>query len=474
MIRSNRGTARTELWGLGASELAAAIGERRASSREAVQAYLDRIEAINPRVNAVVRVLADEALQAADEADRRLAAGDAVGPLHGVPLTIKENVDVAGLPTTNGVLTMAEAVAPVDAPQVAHLRAAGAIPLGRTNMPDFASRWHTDNALHGATRNPWDAARTPGGSSGGEAAALASGMTPLGVGTDIAGSLRWPAQCCGICSLKTTPGRIPRASSIEPVDPPVSAQLMDVQGPLARHVADLRLALEIMSQASARDPCYVPAPLIGEAPAAPVRVAVVRDPGGQTSSPQVAGGVRRAAAALAAAGYAVEEIEPPDVALAAETWVSLLGADFRLMWQSMSPLVSPDAHQFLGTFMRTWPDLDQAALSQAFVTRHSIGRAWAAFQEEHPLIVAPIATEPPFPVGADLTEVGIQAIVASMGMALAVSLLGVPAAAVPTGEADGLPQVVEVIGPRYREDLCLAAAEAIEQACGVIAPIDPR
>jgi amidase len=467
-------TTGTELWRLGAGELAAAIRERRASSREVVEAHLGRIEEVNPRVNAVTTVLAEEALRSADDADRRLAAGDEVGPLHGVPLTIKENIDLAGHPTTQGVVAMAQAVAPVDAPHIAHLRAAGAIPLARTNLPDFALRWHSDNALYGATRNPWDASRTPGGSSGGEGAALATGMTALGVGNDLGGSLRWPAQCNGISSLKPTFGRIPHASAIEPVDGPVSIQLMAVQGPMARRVADLRLALGIMSQPSARDPWYVPAPLAGEQPPAPVRVAVVADPAGLGTSPQVAGGVRRAAEALAAAGYAVEEVEPPDVALAAETWMNLLGHDLRFMWQLMSPLVSEDANHFMSTLLSTQPEIDAMAYMQTFITRQAIGRAWSEFQAEHPLIVAPIATQPPFLVGADLEEEGIRTISASMAMVVAVNLLGVPAVSLPVGVADGLPQVVQVIGPRFREDLCLTAAGAIEEACGVLTPIDPR
>jgi amidase len=467
-------TAGTELWGLGASELAEAIRERRASSRETVEAHLARIAAVNVHVNAVTVVLGDEALRAADEADRRLAAGEPAGPLHGVPFTVKENVDLAGSASTFGVRALSEAVPDVDAPQVGHLRAAGAIPIARTNLPDFGLRWHTDNALRGATRNPWDASRTPGGSSGGEAAALATGMTPLGVGNDLGGSLRWPAQCNGICSIKPSLGRVPQASVIEPVDPPISIQLMAVQGPMARHVADLRTALAAMSASSDRDPWYVPAPLAGEALAAPVRVAVVTDPAGQGTSPEVASGVREAADALAAAGYAVEEVEPPDVGLAADAWLVMLGADVRFLWQMMSPLVSEDSNRFMSILMEEqMPDPDPAATLQSFITRVAVARAWAAFLREHPLVLAPVSTEPPFPVGADLTPEGVAAIVRSMRMVVAVNLLGLPAVALPTGLADGLPQGVQVIGPRFREDVCLDAAEVIEEACGIPTPIDP-
>ena len=202
----------SELWRKSALELAAMVRGREVISREVVQAHLDRVEAVNPHVNAIVRLLPGQALAAADEAGRVVADGARLGPLHGVPVTVKENIDLAGTPTTQGVPALAEAVAPVDAPPVERLRAAGAIPFGRTNLPDFALRVHTDSALHGLTHNPWDPQRTPGGSSGGEAAALASGMSPLGLGTDLGGSLRNPAHCCGVASMKPSTGAVPAAT----------------------------------------------------------------------------------------------------------------------------------------------------------------------------------------------------------------------------------------------------------------------
>src|SRR5918911_3505773 len=216
------------------------------------------------------------ARRAAERAEAQLAAGQAVGPLHGVPFTVKENVDVAGTATTHGVAAFAGNVAPADAPAVAHLRAAGAIPVGRTNMGELALRWHTHSALGGATRNPHDAALTPGGSSGGDAVAVATGMVTLGVGNDLGGSLRFPAQCCGIVALRPSLGRVARASALPPEDMPVGNQLLNVDGPLALRVADLRLALEVMSAPSPRDPWHAPAPLSG--PPAPRRVTVFSPP----------------------------------------------------------------------------------------------------------------------------------------------------------------------------------------------------
>src|SRR6476660_2217140 len=244
----------SELWQLSASELAQRMARRQLSSVEAVDAHLARIDEVNPALNALVRVLADEARAGAILADKRLAAGESVGPLHGVPFTVKENIDMAGLPTTWGVPALAKAVAPVDAPVVERMRAAGAIPIARTNLPDMALRVHTDSSLHGLTRNPWHPGRTAGGSSGGEPAALATGMSPIGLGNDIGGSLRNPASACGIASIRPSAGRVPDAGLIPNEDFLIAAQLMLVQGPMARRVADVRLALEVLMGAHPRDP----------------------------------------------------------------------------------------------------------------------------------------------------------------------------------------------------------------------------
>jgi amidase len=206
------GVTITDLWRMSATDLAEAIRSKHISSAEVVEAHLRRIEAVNPSVNAVTVVLSEQASQAAKVADRAVASGGELPPLHGVPFTVKENIDLAGTPTSHGVKALAGAYPGLDAPNVERVRAAGAIPIGRTNCPDLGIRWHTNSELRGATVSPWDRSRTPGGSSGGEAAALATGMTPLGLGNDLGGSLRWPAQCCGISSLKPT--RLPRYCAV--------------------------------------------------------------------------------------------------------------------------------------------------------------------------------------------------------------------------------------------------------------------
>jgi amidase len=284
----------TDLWRMSATELADAIRSRQASSQEVVEAHLRRIEAVNPAVNAVTVVLGEQALKAAKAADRVVAGGGDLPRLHGVPVTVKENIDVAGAPTTLGLKALAAAYPRRDAPVVERLKAAGAIPIGRTNLATFTVRWHCDSELYGATRNPWDRSRTPGASSGGDAAALATGMTALGIGSDGLGSLRWPAQCCGVSTLKPTLGRIPDATTAGPDLAAIGVQLTAVVGPMARRVADLQAAFEVTAGPTWRDPWTVPAPLRGPGPAKPVRVALVADPAGQGTAQQVQDGVRKA------------------------------------------------------------------------------------------------------------------------------------------------------------------------------------
>jgi amidase len=461
----------SELWELGALELGGSIRNGTVSSRELVEAHLARIGTVNPALNAVTVTLEDEALAAADSADAAIARGEPTGPLHGVPFTVKENIDLVASATTQGVTALADMVPPLDAPAVGHLRAAGAIPIARTNMLDIELRWHTDNELRGPTRNPWDPARTPGGSSGGEAAALATGMTPLGVGSDLGGSVRWPAACCGTMAVRPTLGRVPAATSLEPADAPLTMQLMAVQGPMARGALDLRVALEIMSRPSDRDPWYTPVPVAGRTLPNPIRIAASTT----ACAPAVAGGVRRVANALADAGYAVEDVTLPAVAEASEVWLKLVLAEIRTLWPLFEPIIGDDARRFLADGLTLSPPLDQAAYGAAFMSREGIARTWSQFQADYPLALGPVATDLPFAVGADLDGPdAIDRIRRSLDLTLLCNSIGLPAVALPAGIEDGLPIGVQLIGPRYREDICLTAAWELERALGPLTPIDPR
>jgi amidase len=464
-----------ELWALGALDLAVRIAAREVSSREVIGAHLARIEAVNPAVNAVTVTLADQAMAAAATADQAITAGHALGPLHGVPFTVKENIDVEGGATTAGVAAFRGNVAPADAAVVARMRAAGAIPVARTNLPDFALRFHTDNALHGATVNPWNPTLTPGGSSGGEAVALATGMSPLGLGNDMAGSLRMPAQCTGTCALKPSRGRVPWWNATDPAGPPLVVQLMAVNGPMARSVEDLRAALAVISGCDPRDPWSVPLPAGSAAHpgTGPRAVAVIAEPDGGPAHPDVVASVRRAADALAEAGYQVQEVNPPSIAAAFETWSQIVCSELHAMWPLMEALVSPRARAFLENWFARW-SVTHDRLVLAWIERLKMARAWTEFQVKYPLVLGPVSTQPPFEVGFDIRGPDETAETMRRHRLLTVAnLVGLPAVALPTGVVDGVPQGVQVIGPYLGDEPCLAAAMAIEQSLGTITPIDP-
>ena len=467
----------SEIWQLSATDLAQRIASRQISSAEAVDANLARINAVNPALNAVVQVLADEARASAVLADKKLAAGELAGPLHGVPFTVKENIDMAGLPTTWGVPALAKAVVPADAPVVERMRAAGGIAIGRTNLPDMALRVHTVSSLHGLTRNPWHPRRTAGGSSGGEAAALASGMSPIGLGNDIGGSLRNPANACGIASIRPSAGRIPDAGYVPAEDRLLAVQLMQVQGPMARRVADVRLGLRVLMGAHPRDPWSIEAPFEGPPLARPIRVAVLAEPPGGGIDPKVAAVVRRAGQALADAGFAVEEACPPRYEDAVNCWTRLILGDFGSVLGMLTPMMSAEATTFLNNFNEGVPPIaDVAAWSQLMIERDGIARAWSTFMADRPLVLSPTWTQLPFEHGFDsATPAGTAATKELMRPVVPANLLGLPSACVPAGrdEATGLPIGVLITGRRLREDLCLEAAEAIEARLGLATPIDP-
>jgi amidase len=300
-------------------------------------------------------------------------------------------------------------------------------------------------------------------------------MTPLGLGNDGLGSLRWPAQCCGICVLKPTLGRIPDATTSGPAEQPIGFQLTGVQGPMARRVADLRAAFAELAGPSWRDPWSVPAPLRGPEPAHPVRTALVLDPAGLGTANQVQEGLRKAGAALEDAGYALEEVEPPSIDLAGKTALAMLNTpEYRAGWELLAQVVPADTRRFVSEFYKVAGDPDPVTSLQSFMTRQALLRAWGEFQETFPLIVAPIYTDIPFIAGTDLDDGQVAQTIRGMRMAIAVNALGLPAVALPVGTLEGLPQAVQVIGPRYREDLCLDAASALEERLGILTPIDPR
>ena len=466
----------SDLWRLDAAELAHAIRTRRCSSREAVASCLARLHAVNPRLNAVVDVLEPSALASADAADRAVARGDSPGPLHGVPITVKINVDFAGRATSNGIVALRDNVAREHSPVVANLLRAGAVVIGRTNTPAFSMRWFTENDLHGRTLNPWHPSVTPGGSSGGASAAVAAGIGPIGHGNDFGGSVRYPAYCTGVYGLRPSFGRVPAFLPSAAEERPLTAQLMSVQGPLARSVRDLRLALAAMAAPDPRDPWWVPAPLDGPAPQRPIRVAWTVSAAGQPSVSPVADAVRRAAGWLAEAGYALEEVEPPDMAEAARLWDTLAqGESLHFLTDAIERMGDEGMRRAFRFMSARTPRLDAFGHMKALARRTTLIRRWQLFMQDYPLVLMPVSSEPPFPYGLDVADqAGMDRVLAAQAPMFMVPLLGLPAVSVPTAPVDGVPMGVQLVAPRFREDLLLAAADVIEARSPSPTPIDPR
>ncbi|MGV9322858.1 amidase [Streptomyces sp. NPDC003660] len=466
------------LWAMTAAAQAAAVRGGEVSALELVDSHLERIAEINPRVNAITQLMAERARTSAAHLDRRRAAGEDPGPLAGVPFTVKETTAVEGVPTTLGLARFRDLVAAADAPPVARLRAAGAVPVGHSNMPTLVlAGMHTRSELFGDTANPWDPSRTPGGSSGGDAVAVATGMAALGLGNDSGGSVRIPAAFCGVTGLKPTTGRFPADHRVlGPDDPGPASQMLVTDGPLARTVADLRLAYEALAGTDPRDPRAVPVPLYGEPLPGPVRVAVVTDPGGRGVHPTVRGALAAAADALREAGYDVREVaDVPRLDEALQAYGRITMTEFAPTWPAVRALLGDGADRYIRMAMEKTPPVSAAELTRLMGTWLGIRRSWAQFLDDYPLLLGPVFTEPPVEPGLESRdEAGRERVSDGMRLCTVTSFVGVPAVAVPTGTVDGLPCGVQVIARAFREDLCLAAAQEIEDRLGVLTPLDPR
>ena len=470
-----------DLWRWEAVELARAIRTRDISSREAVESSLARIEEVNPRINAIVDLMADEALQAADRADEAVRKGAALGPLHGVPATLKINVDVAGRPTTNGVVAFKDRIPTAESPPVIQWRNAGAIFVGRTNVPAFSTRYFTDNALHGRTLNPWDPGRTPGGSSGGAAAAVATGMGALAHGNDRAGSIRYPSYACGVYGLRPTLGRIATFEPGVPETLTIATQLANTQGPLARSIRDLRLGTAAMMERDPRDPWWVPVPLRDTVPR-PGRVALCSGIAEANVDPAVAAAVRQAGKWLEDTGYQVEEVAPPCLLEAGSLFFTLVVSENAVSrddragtTKAIEALADEPAKRARRSTVASIPALDYEGYVMALARRAALLRQWMLFFERYQFVLLPISWQRPFPVDEDQKgDAAMAALLKAQVPILAASTLGLPGLAVPAALADGVPVGAQLIGPRYGEEVLFAAGEAIGARSSVKTPIDPR
>jgi amidase len=463
-----------ELWRRDAVELAAAIRARRISAREALHAHLARLEQVNPRLNAVVDLMAEEARLAAEFCDAAVKRGDALGPLHGVPLTVKINVDFAGRPTTNGVVAFKDAIAPGDSPVIANWKKAGAVILGRTNTPAFSYRWFTENDLHGETVNPWGRHVTPGGSSGGASSAVASGISPISHGNDYGGSIRYPAYCTGIFGLRPSFGRVPAFRPSLREERPITGQLMAVQGPHARGVADLRLGLWSMAGGDPVDPWWVPAPQVGPPVPRPVRVARLPAPG---ASAEVKAALDAAARWLADAGYAVEDApaDAPSIDDAAANWRLLVGNEWRLLAAGdIEKHGDAKVRAVVRAMAEITPPADYAAYLKALAHRTWIVRTWNLFLARFPFLLCPVSDVPPLPPAADQGgRAAMETLMRVQRWQYGFNLVGLPGLAAPTGVDGRTPAGVQLVAGRFREDLLFDAAEVLEQRCGRLTPVEP-
>jgi Asp-tRNA(Asn)/Glu-tRNA(Gln) amidotransferase A subunit family amidase len=447
---------------------AEAVRRGEVTSEELVADALARIEAHDPDVNAFTVVLADEARAAARDADARRAAGQALPSLHGVPVSVKDHIWMAGQPATNGSRALADFVPDVDAVPVARLRAAGAVVVGKTNNPEFCYRGYTDNDVHGLTRNPWDLSRTPGGSSGGAGASVAYGAAPIALGTDGGGSIRIPAAFCGVVGHKPTFGLIPKMPGFR------GWPSLSVDGPLTRTVRDAALALDVMAGAASADDLSQPGPVgdLRTAVTEPLdwsglRVAVSADLGWAPVEKSVQAAFRAALDRLADDGAELVEAHP-DAPYPTELWNHLALPEG---FASEGPLLerSPD---LIDATTRDIIEAGRAATARDYLDaleeRRRYRMAWDAFFERYDVLLTPSMPVPAF--STDITgPAAINGVPVDpffddwCALALPANLTGGPACAVPTGSDDGLPVGMQVMGPRWSDARVLQVAAAWER-----------
>jgi Asp-tRNA(Asn)/Glu-tRNA(Gln) amidotransferase A subunit family amidase len=470
----------SDLTFLPAVEMARQIREKKISPLELAEAHLAKIERLNGNLNAFVHVDPERVRREAREGELALTNGSAIGPLHGVPISIKSCMQVEGMRCESGTRLRKALIAKKDAPLVARLRAAGAIILGVTNTPELLMAWETDNLLYGRTKNPWDLDRTPGGSSGGEAAAIAAGISAGGVGSDGGGSIRVPAHFSGICGLKPTAGRVP-ASGHFPVSVGPFA-LIGVVGPMARTVADIKVLFEVMQGPDDGDACAAPVPLRwpSDAEVKKLRVGYFEDDGRTPVTPGTRAAVRTAAKALQDTGFQVEAFRPEGLEEARELWkkffVKMGGMLIRPMFRGHEQDLSPTLRQFL-EWSAAEPELTGESLLDAWIRRDALRTRFLAQMRKYPILLCPAAAIPAFrhgerswtidgPSGNPCAKKTIEYLDA-WSYTEWFNLLGNPAAVVPVSHtAEGLPIGVQIVGRPWEEEQVLAVSAEVEKQCG--------
>ncbi len=463
-----------DIWRFSATELTAQTKTGEISAEAAVQSSIDRMNAVNPALNAVVEDLSAEALERAMGLDKSRARGATPGPLHGVPVTIKINVDQAGHATSNGVTALKDLIAPADAPVVENLQKAGAVVIGRTNTPEFSFRADTDNPLHGRTHNPWGAHISPGGSSGGAGAAVMAGIGALGHGNDIGGSLRFPAAANGAVTVKPGLGRVPAWNPSQKAERGMLAQSMSVQGLITRSAADLHLSMPSLIAPDPRDPFHVPLPWCGDDLEGPIKVAFTRNTHGYDLHPEVEAALLTARDALTDAGYVVEEVEPPNVFEAGRNgYRALMGEVYAMMKQDVDAAGSQTVRDIFEVYFQEFPPFAGTELLQMMAKRSHYAREWSLFMEDYPLVLTPFLPQPFFKPDRDTEGAeGVHEVLGCAVYSYAMNFMGLPAASVPSRlaqlEKGPQPINVQIVSRRWREDMAVDAAAAIEARVGAM------
>lgn len=465
----------TQVWQLSAAELAAHTRNGDISAEAAVGAAVARMRAVNPALNAVVVDTGDAALERARALDKARAGGAAPGPLQGVAVTIKINVDQKGEATSNGMVALRDVIAPDDAPVVKNLQDAGAVVIGRTNTPELSFRADTDNALFGRTHNPWGRHISAGGSSGGAGAAVMAGIGALAHGNDIGGSLRFPASANGAVTVKPGLGRVPAWNPSQKAERGMLAQAMSVQGLLVRRAADLHAAMPAMIAADPRDPFHVALPWRGAPPEGPIRVGFTRETYGFDLHPEVGAALDAARDALADAGYIVEEVTPPCMPEVAQTgYRALLTEVKHLMGPDIETMGSDTLRAIFAEYFRRFQPFEELDYLKTIARRTHFTREWALHQERMPLMLTPFLPQPFFTPARD-TEgpEGVREVLGAALWSYSMNYMGLPAGNLPARLAE-LPQGpvpigVQIVGPRWREDLVVDAMCAIEDRLGALA-----
>jgi amidase len=448
-----------ELLQLSATQQAALIRQRKLSSRELIKAHLEQIRLVNPSLNAAVEVFEDQATAEARTADAVIARGEPTGPLHGVPFSVKDSMELAGRVCTAGTMGRKTAApSREDATLVRRLRSAGAIPIARTNLPDLLFAFEADNLIFGATNNPYDATRTSGGSSGGEAALIAACGSPLGLGSDAAGSVRLPAAFCGIAGIKPTSGRLPRTGHFPPAGGWIEA-LWQI-GPMARRVEDLSTAMALLvgPDIPFADPSRVELHKL--------RVAFYTDNGFAAADAEVSQVVRNTAASLAREGLRVDEARPGCLADAYDLEMKILGADGGdSLWQYLADLGSSEVHPLLRSWLEKLEPyrVDLAGFQRYWAEWDAYRAEMSAFFQNYDVILCPVYTQPALLHGTSTLDQNFR----GFSHTMAFNVTGWPAAVVRCGEsASGLPIGVQIVAHPFREDVALAVTSRLEEMFG--------